>query len=275
MSVTLRFLGSAAAEAIPGIFCDCEVCRQARKLGGKDIRMRTSYMIDQSLVVDMGPDTIRQMQRFDCDAGKIRHIMLTHMHNDHFVSWEFNRRPAERRTAELCVYGTEKCGKQFVQQAFHGREADMLKRGFRFVVLCNYARTRIATNISVTAIPATHNMSVPGTAMLYIIEKRKKRVFIGNDSGTLCPEAEKFLSSYPDRINAAIVDCTFGTRTMGTGHQGGEKCLRTFELFKYTENAAKVVNHFSHNCGSNHAGLEEYFNPKGVMVGYDGMKLEL
>ena len=32
----LFFLGTAAAEGFPGIFCKCERCREARKLGGRN-----------------------------------------------------------------------------------------------------------------------------------------------------------------------------------------------------------------------------------------------
>ncbi len=36
----LTYLGTAAAEGWPAVFCNCPCCRQARVLGGKDIRTR-------------------------------------------------------------------------------------------------------------------------------------------------------------------------------------------------------------------------------------------
>ena len=38
----LVFLGTAAAEAIPALWCGCNICREARRRGGKDIRRRCS-----------------------------------------------------------------------------------------------------------------------------------------------------------------------------------------------------------------------------------------
>ena len=35
----------------------------------------------------------------------------------------------------------------------------------------------------------------------------------------------------------------------------------------------KVANHFSHNGNATHAELCEFFEPKGVIVGYDGLEL--
>lgn len=31
----VKILGSAAAEAVPGLWCECETCRLARKTAGK------------------------------------------------------------------------------------------------------------------------------------------------------------------------------------------------------------------------------------------------
>ena len=35
----------------------------------------------------------------------------------------------------------------------------------------------------------------------------------------------------------------------------------------------KVVNHFSHNGNAMHAELCDFFEPKGIVVGYDGLEL--
>ncbi|MFA5205011.1 MAG: hypothetical protein WC708_11475 [Lentisphaeria bacterium] len=56
----IKILGSAAAEGIPALWCECETCGQAREKGGKDIRQRASYLIDDDTMVDFGPD---------CDGG--------------------------------------------------------------------------------------------------------------------------------------------------------------------------------------------------------------
>ena len=48
----LQYWGTAAAEALPAIFCRCEVCKKARERGGKNIRMRPNAMIDGVLKID-------------------------------------------------------------------------------------------------------------------------------------------------------------------------------------------------------------------------------
>ena len=79
----IRILGSAAAEAVPSLWCQCEVCRIARQNGGKDLRRRTSYIIDGDTMIDFGPDAFWQTW----DAGvlweELKQIIFTHQHSDH------------------------------------------------------------------------------------------------------------------------------------------------------------------------------------------------
>ena len=46
----ITYLGTAAAEAIPALFCNCEWCRRAAANGGKDVRTRSQALIDDCLL---------------------------------------------------------------------------------------------------------------------------------------------------------------------------------------------------------------------------------
>ena len=50
----LLFLGTAAAEGYPGIFCECDNCKEARALGGRNLRLRSSLLVNDDLLLDMG-----------------------------------------------------------------------------------------------------------------------------------------------------------------------------------------------------------------------------
>ena len=54
----LKYLGTAAAEGIPALFCRCEMCAYARKAGGKEIRRRAGALLDGTLKLDFGPDSL-------------------------------------------------------------------------------------------------------------------------------------------------------------------------------------------------------------------------
>ena len=53
----LTFLGTSAAEGFPAIFCNCEYCKEARKLGGKNIRSRSQTLINDDLLIDLPADS--------------------------------------------------------------------------------------------------------------------------------------------------------------------------------------------------------------------------
>src|SRR5699024_10320179 len=55
-SMRVEFLGTAAAEAFPDPFCDCDYCEASRIAGGKRLRLRASALINDDLIIDLGPD---------------------------------------------------------------------------------------------------------------------------------------------------------------------------------------------------------------------------
>ena len=76
MKVT--FLGTAAAEGIPALWCECPLCARAKKLGGKEFRSRCSYLVDSDTMVDFGPDAFRQVAEFQIDLTRLERVIFTH-----------------------------------------------------------------------------------------------------------------------------------------------------------------------------------------------------
>src|SRR4030042_946112 len=58
MLMRLFFLGTAAAEGYPAIFCNCANCRQARLLGGRDQRFRSALLVNDDLLIDFAPELL-------------------------------------------------------------------------------------------------------------------------------------------------------------------------------------------------------------------------
>ena len=54
----LTFLGTAAAEGYPNPFCRCKNCERSRVLGGPSLRKRSSALINDDLLIDLGPDLV-------------------------------------------------------------------------------------------------------------------------------------------------------------------------------------------------------------------------
>ena len=82
----MRFWGTSAGEGSPSPFCRCRVCEYARKNGGKDVRTRTAFRIDENVMLDAGADFLTQSIKYSEDMFDIKHIIYSHTHNDHFNS---------------------------------------------------------------------------------------------------------------------------------------------------------------------------------------------
>lgn len=107
----LQYLGTAAAEGVPSVFCNCTVCQEARIKKGRHIRTRSQALIDDTLLVDFNADTYAHSLRFDIDLSKLEHVIITHAHEDHYYPTElFNRQQGfchGMKNETLTVHGSE------------------------------------------------------------------------------------------------------------------------------------------------------------------------
>ncbi len=60
------------------------VCQNARINKGKNIRKRSSLLINDDLLIDLGPDVTTSAAMYNIDLTDIRYILQTHGHADHF-----------------------------------------------------------------------------------------------------------------------------------------------------------------------------------------------
>ena len=72
----IQFLGTAAAEAAPAVFCACDHCRYAREKGGKEIRTRSGALIDGKIKIDFGPDSYAHSLQYGLDYSLLHSVLL-------------------------------------------------------------------------------------------------------------------------------------------------------------------------------------------------------
>ena len=80
----ISFLGTAASEGWPSLFCQCEACKRARSAGGRNIRTRQQVLLNDDLLLDFGPDTLMHVNQQMIDLSRIHDVLVTHAHSDHF-----------------------------------------------------------------------------------------------------------------------------------------------------------------------------------------------
>jgi phosphoribosyl 1,2-cyclic phosphate phosphodiesterase len=86
MTITLRFLGTAAGAPIPHVACACHQCGEARR-ERRLRRTRSAILLegpDGALLVDAGPDIYRQLALLP-DIPRITAAIVTHAHSDHYL----------------------------------------------------------------------------------------------------------------------------------------------------------------------------------------------
>ncbi len=261
----ITYHGTAAAEGVPGIFCECEFCRYARTVGGKEIRLRSGALIDDTLKIDFGPDSFVQMLRFDEDYSRLEHVLITHSHEDHLSESELSRmKPGFCKTSRaLTVYGNARVGEK-MQKYLH-------KDKLQFVELELFKTYNIA-GYAVTPLEAIHALGSGEVPFFYLIEKDNKRILYAHDTDLFPDSVMEFLTG--KRCDLISLDCTDGIKHVNyKGHMGTSDNLlmreRLLAIGAADEKTVFVANHFSHNGLVPHHEMEKRL--PGFLVAYDGM----
>ncbi|MEK5479513.1 MBL fold metallo-hydrolase [Paenibacillus sp. FSL R5-0407] len=270
----IHFLGTAAAEGFPNPFCRCETCRKARSAGGKNIRTRSSILIDGVTKVDYSADSHMQALRDQIDMAAIEHLLFTHTHYDHFQPWElYNRTEGYALGIDhpLHIYGNDAAINQSlitVGPAAGDRLAFHLLRPFESIVL---------GDMRVTPLLANHDPME--TCLLFFIEKGGKTLFYGHDTGWLPDDTWKWLEGKV--IDMAILDCThsYTKNDRNPNHMGIETVLEVQRVLReqsiLQSNSLVYVTHITHNSGFLHEDFESVFEPHGIKVAYDSLIVDL
>lgn len=271
----IKYLGTAAAEGYPALFCECERCVKARKLGGKNIRTRSQSIINDELVIEWSADAFYHSIKYGIDFTYTKVLIVTHIHGDHFQPEDIANRQryyAQLKDAEpLTVYGSEDLI----------RFEDILKPddnyGARVKVLSPFNIYDIE-GYNITPLPACHSTEHP---YIYIIEKDGKSVLWAHDTGLLKPEVLKYIESSKVVFNMVSLDCTNGSNPgSNIGHMNfeGNRIVKE-ELIKIgaaNDKTIFVINHFSHNGGDTlYEDAERVANQMGMISSYDGMEVEI
>lgn len=274
----LTYFGTAAAEGWPGIFCHCEYCKRAKELGGKNIRTRSQALLDDTILFDLGPDTYLHMLRDGLDMPGIRHILITHTHEDHFYPKELLYRSegfANEVTDPLTLYGSDamvsRMADCFGEPAGEGK---MLPGKITCREIEAFVPALIA-GYTVTAMQANHDKSE--RCYIYLAEKDGRALLYGNDTG-IFPEATwEFLEG--KKLSLVSLDCTTGRFDRRNNHMGVPNVIevreRLIRMNSADESTRFVATHFSHNGQMMHEDLEKAFEPHGILTAWDGMSVEV
>lgn len=269
----IQYLGTAAAEGVPSLFCRCSTCRNARERGGREIRTRSSALINDCLLIDFPSDTFYHSVVFGMDLSELRHCLITHTHGDHTFPWEFyNLRKGRSYLPDdyegFWLYGSEDINGRFADPVKESRGRLKIQTVEPFAPFC-------IGNIRITALKANHGTAHP---YIYMLEDETGALLYAHDTEMLPDETWAYLQTAGVKFDVVSLDCTGGAAEEIEKYTHmylglNKKCReRLLSLGLADEKTTFVLNHFSHNGLSvNYKELCEIVNPLGFAVSYDGM----
>lgn len=275
----ITFFGTAASEGFPALFCNCRYCAEARRLGGKNIRGRSQSLINGDLLIDLPPDTMSYFQRHGVRGDRIKTLLFTHGHGDHYFPNDLCLRGSwyahDMEEAVLDVVCPDSVFEDC--SAVLKRAAPDVRQGIRLRRVALYEPMEI-NGYRITAMRARHDLS--RSAVIYTVEKDGKCLLYAHDTGYFYDEVFDYISDNCIRFDFATFDCTNAhLPSEGTGtHMGFDNVERVIDRLKamgaVDSKTQLFVNHFSHNGNPLHEDMEISAAKIGCRVSFDGCSVE-
>ena len=284
MIITL--LGTSAANAYPEAFCRCKNCEQARILGGKSIRKRSAALINDDLLIDLGPDIMTASNIHNCSLSGVRYCLQTHAHADHLDTSHFlSRSPGYGVVGAPRLHFFASSGT--LRHTAHLLERDCSPAGFLDPEVGEHLNLEVhqiypqqsltVGSYIVTAFPANHDPIVE--PLLYAIQMNGRTIFYGTDTATLPEETWRSFHKHKLQFDLVILDHTYGPNEPGSdhlsAHQFIEHVARMHSQGLLTPNARAFATHIAHEGNPAHPHLEEFAKQNGYEIAYDGLVLEV
>lgn len=280
MKVTV--LGSGGF-GYPLVFCDCDYCKEARVLGGKNIRKRASLLINDEMIIDLTPDCQTAMNMYNKDMGKAKYLLQTHTHLDHFDVNQFSSLDFKYGTkrdiglnlicSELCLNDIQSKVSQFDRMNLFDKEY-LDKIGLSVRAL-NHGELITMGDYTIKAIHCTHDERIG--AQNYLIKHNNRTLLYATDTPQITEIALQELAG--ERIDCVFLDESFGTRDYMFSHLnivGFDQYVRTLKEHNLlSENCLVYATHLTHDGNPLHEELEETLSSYGYHASYDGMEIQL
>lgn len=223
----ITFLGTGAADWSP------------KKPENGEHRWLSSALINDDLLIDPGPCVPDALEKFNIDVSKIKHIIITHRHGDHFN---------ENTLKMLTDLGAE-------------------------LVEFSAGDVKTVGKYEIKALEANHPTCVP--TVHYLIDDGEKRIFYGLDGAwLLIPEVEAIKSKF---VDLAVLDATIGNKKGDYRifeHNNLAMVVEMKEtLSKYV--GKFVISHMARTLHDSHEKLSAEMQKEDIETAFDGLVLEI
>ncbi len=255
-------------------------------MGGRSLRKRSSLLINDDLLVDLGPDIMASAQQHQVTLTQVCYCLQTHPHADHLdLSHLLSRSPA------FGVVGAPRLHFYASRQTLE-RAAQTFIRDLASEPLLEPA-TQESLNLSiqvlepyqpvlfgsyrVTGLPANHAHGME--ALMYAVEENRQAILYATDSAAFLEPTWQALHKMGIRLDLAILDHTYGPEQPGGDHLSArqviEHAARLREEGLFTPQGRVIATHIAHEGNPPHPELVDYAAQNGYDIAYDGLVLNI
>ena len=289
----LTFLGTGAATAVPLPFCTCPTCRTARVRGGRDRRRRSALLVNDDLLIDLGPDTVQAMLDCGKDLTAVQTLLVTHAHSDHFDPGHFVTRLADyacKAPAPLLLSCSE-TGLRRLSDYMEREEADTrVDTTSGRERLCVHVHANVpgtpfsAGRYQVTPLYSRHDPAVD--SRLYVVDDGETRVLYATDTPAPGADFYEALAALGKPLDCSIFDHTYGPDLPDSGmaaprpdHMSAHDVARAASTLRerglLAPDGPVYATHISHEGTPLFEELEAFARENGYRIAWDGLAVSV
>ncbi|MGQ9720752.1 MAG: MBL fold metallo-hydrolase [Candidatus Jordarchaeum sp.] len=253
----IKVLGSSSGWAFPRLVCDCRLCSSTNE---RDKRLRSSIFINDSILIDAGPDIYHQLLQFK--ICNIKSILLTHSHPDHIFGLHDLNPKKCKIMKNVPIYGSEHTWKVLDRIFPNSR--------YRKETFKDYKSFELH-GLKITPVPVVHSENIHTVG------------FVINDQNIILGYFPDFLSFKKEEdMKYFEVDCLFldGSTLKKPFYTGSNKwghinIMEGIILAKKCGAKKTIFTHLGHRTPP-YDDLSKLLRKKGeIYAAFDGMEIEL
>ena len=254
----VKVLSSSSGWALPRIGCGCRICTSTDE---RDKRLRSSVLINDSILIDPGPDIYHQLLRFE--VSEISAVVITHSHPDHILGLHDLIPKKCRAVKNAHVYGSEETLRE-VKRLFPNT-------GYKVEAIKEYKSFEVC-GVEFTAVPVVHSKSAPTVG--YVIREGDRVMCYFSDFRSFKKEDDR---KYFERVDCLFLDGSilkkpFPAWTNRWGHISITEGIR---LAAECGVKKTFFTHIGHRTMP-HKELERFLRKEGKFYpAFDGLEIKL
>ncbi len=249
----LKFLGTGAAD-----FSELLKTEEGFKLNDKSVRRSSSILVNDDLLIDCGPHTFLSLKKYGVDIKKIKYLLITHTHGDHFNV---------QAIQDLAKLTDEKL------MLVVNKDANINIDGINVLGVSHLQNIELG-DYKIKVLPANHE----NFAVHYDIEKNGEKLFYGLDGAWLMTDEMNAMRNR--NYDILVLDATVG-EYVGDYRVCEHNSLPMLRILKPTlfknnacnENSLLILSHLARTLHEKHETVEKKEIGDGFTVAYDGLEI--